>query len=68
MTLRESISNYEGLSTADKLDLLDELWIDVHEETLKNMLRERYAAYLENPADVKSWDEVKRRLEKKCEA
>ncbi len=68
----ERIPEISKLSPEDKLRLANELWQQVAEDPdripvsdeHKQLIEQRYQEYLENPDDVVTWEEVKRRLGK----
>ena len=61
------------LSKSEKILLINDLWDEVAQhgdeislsQTQERMLDERYAQFLENPEEGKSWKEVKRDLSAK---
>jgi len=67
--------DYRGLSIAERLQLVEDLWDSIAEEadaeTLplteeeKAMLDERLAEHARNPDDLRTWDEVKDELFKR---
>lgn len=68
--IAEKIPEIANLSNEDKLLLANELWqevaknpdnIPVSEEHVR-LIEERYSAYLKNPDDVVSWEQIKQRL------
>lgn len=60
------------LSVDERIELAEAIWHSVHPsqtdvpltEAQKELLEERYAAYLANPDAGSSWEEVRARLER----
>ncbi|MEO7862724.1 MAG: addiction module protein [Nitrospirales bacterium] len=64
---------FDGLSVEEQIDFVQSLWDRIAStpeqvpvpEWHKSILRERLAAYQENPTNVRSWEDVRKEIERK---
>ena len=70
--IKETIPQFDQLSVSEKLLLVEELWDDLatHPDQItltdaqRAELDRRYQAYLKNPTEGSSWEEVKARIQR----
>ncbi len=66
-------AGFDDLSVEEKIDFVQSLWDRIAStpeqvpvpEWHKSILRERLAAYQANPTNVRSWEDVRKEIERK---